>query len=392
MAKQKGKLFIVADNMEHCRKLGEFISDSGWQVSPFDDPNEAISHIKSENPAVVVVDLPLDIMQEKFGPLPSLDMDTAYVAILPEVDPRDVAKFFHNNASDVLIKPFGDKRFREAIDRASTHKSLLRQNSEYREKLELTNRELQESLRILELDQMAGRQVQHSLLPITPFKKGEYEIAHKIVPSLYLSGDFVGYNVIFDRYMVFYVADVSGHGASSAFLTVLLKFILNRILRRHTAKNDLSVMAKAPEGFIEHINKQIMALGLDKHLTIFSACIDMQQNILRYSVAAHMPMPILVSDGKVQVLPGKGKPVGIFSDCTWEVQEIVLPEKFSMVMVSDGVLEFLPGKSLKDKEQYLADVIAKSDSSIDAICAGLGILDVKDAPDDVTVLTLRRGY
>jgi len=391
MAKN-GKIFIVSDSLENCRVLEEHLTNTDWHVSQFDDPDKAIDSINVEHPAVVVVDLPLLLMKEKFGSLPSLDLDTAYVAILPEVNPREVAKFFHNNVSDVLIKPFADKRFCQAIDRASKFKSLVRQNREYREQLEQANRELQDSLRILELDQMAGRQVQNSLLPITPLKKGEYEIAHRIVPSLYLSGDFVGYNVIFDRYMVFYVADVSGHGASSAFLTILLKFIFNRILRRHASENDLSVMAKAPEGFIEHINKQIMALDLDKHMTIFSACIDMERNILRYSVAAHMPMPVFISDGDVRMLPGKGKPVGIFSDCTWEVEEIALPEKFAMVMVSDGVLEVLPGKTLKEKEQYISETIAKSDTSIEDICEGLGINQVTDAPDDVTVLTLRRGY
>jgi phosphoserine phosphatase RsbU/P len=391
MAK-KGKIFIVSDSLDNCRVLEEYLTNTDWNVSQFDDPDKAIDSIKVEHPAVVVVDLPVGVMQEKFGSLPSLDLDTAYVAILPEVNPREVAKFFHNNASDVLIKPFADKRFCQAIERASKFKSLIRQNREYREQLEQANRELQDSLRILELDQMAGRQVQNSLLPVTPLKKGDYEIAHRIVPSLYLSGDFVGYNVIFDRYMVFYVADVSGHGASSAFLTVLLKFIFNRILRRHTSENDVHVMAKAPEGFIEHINKQIMALDLDKHMTIFSACIDMEKNILRYSVAAHMPMPVFVSDGDVRMLPGKGKPVGIFSDCSWGVEEIALPEKFAMVMVSDGVLEVLPGKTLKEKEQYISETIAKSDASIEDICEGLGINQVKDAPDDVTVLTLRKGY
>lgn len=387
-----GNLFIVTDSLDGCRVLEQYLIDTSWRITQFDDPDQAIIQIKEQQPAVVVVDLPLDLMQQKFGSLPSLNLDTAYVAILPEVDPREVAKFFHNNVSDVLIKPFADKRFSQAIERASDFKSLIRQNREYREQLEQANRELQDSLRVLELDQMAGRQVQSSLLPVTPLKKGEYEIAHKIIPSLYLSGDFVGYNVIFDRYLVFYVADVSGHGASSAFLTVLLKFIFNRLLRRHTVKNDVSVMAKAPEGFIEHINKQIMALGLDKHLTIFAGSIDMERDILRYSVAAHMPMPVFVADGDVRMLPGKGKPVGIFSDCTWEIEEIALPKKFAMVTVSDGVLEFLPGKSLKEKEQYISETIANSDASLEDICEGLGINQVKDAPDDVTVLTLRRGY
>ncbi|TNE81770.1 MAG: response regulator [Gammaproteobacteria bacterium] len=389
---KNGKLFIVADNRDNCRELEALLGGTSWRVTCFDEPAAAIDAIKVDHPGVVVIDLPFSAIRDQLLALASPDRDVAYIMVLPEGDPRQVVELFHQNVSDVVIKPFTGERFRQAVERASSCKSLLVQNRLYREQLEQANRELEESLRILEVDQMAGRQVQHSLLPVTPLHHGDYEIAHRIVPSLFLSGDFVGYNVVFDRYMVLYVADVSGHGASSAFLTVLLKFILNRILRRHIMRNDFDAMARAPHGFIEHINRQIMALGLDKHLTLFSASIDMESNILRYSVAAHMPTPVFFSDGDVRTLPGKGKPVGIFPDATWDVQEIVLPEKFAMVIVSDGVLEFLPGDSYREKEQYLADTIANSDTSMESICEGLGINEVRDVPDDVTVLTVRRGY
>ncbi len=389
---KNGKLYIVADNQQSCRELESHLAGTSWRVSCFDEPSAAIAAIKVDHPGVVVVDLPVSPLRTQLVKMASMDMDVAYVVVVPESDPREVVELFHQNASDVVIKPFTSERFCGAVERASSCKNLMVQNRLYREQLEKANRELEESLRILEVDQMAGRQVQHSLLPVTPLYHGEYEIAHRIVPSLYLSGDFVGYNVIFDRYMVFYVADVSGHGASSAFLTVLLKFILNRILRRHISRNDMAAMGKAPEGFIESINRQIMALGLDKHLTMFSASIDMEKNILRYSVAAHMPTPVFVSNGDVRSLPGKGKPIGIFPDVSWDVQEIALPEKFAMVIMSDGVLEFLPGGSYREKEQFIADTIAASDTSIESICEGLGVDKVKDAPDDVTVLTIRRGY
>ena len=386
----KDDLFIVSDSLDNCRILEEDLVDTCWQVTQFEDTSKAVAAIKKKRPAVVALDLPLGLMQDKFFALLSLDLTTAYIAILPEVNPREVAKFFHQNASDVLVKPFAENRFQEAIERASEFKSLIRQNLEYRQQLEQVNRDLNDSLRLLELDQIAGSQIQNSLLPITPLQKDKYEIAYRISPSLYLSGDFVGYNVLYDRYLVFYVADVSGHGSSSAFLTVLLKFVFNRILKRHKANKDLDAMSMAPKGFIEHINRQIMALGLDKHLTIFAGSLDMQKNILRYSVASHMPLPVLISNGSVQTLKGRGKPVGIFSQCSWKVQEIALPDKFLLALVSDGVLELLPGRSLKEKEKFISDSIFQSDESIEDICERLGINQVKDAPDDVTVLTLRK--
>jgi len=388
----KGDLLIVSDSLHNCRLLEERLTGNDWRVFQSDDPNKAITEIKTKPPAVVVLDLPLELMHAKFSDLLSIDLEleTAFIIILPEVNPREVAKFFHSNASDVLIKPFAENRFQEAIERASEFKSLVRLNLEYRQKLEKANRELSDSLRLLELDQLAGSQIQNSLLPTTPLRKDNYEIAYRIAPSLYLSGDFVGYNILYDRYLVFYVADVSGHGSSSAFLTVLLKFVFNRILKRHKANKDLELISQAPKGFIEHINRQIMALDLDKHLTIFAGSLDMQKNILRYSVASHMPMPVLISDGTVKTLKGRGKPVGIFSECSWEVEELELPDKFLLALVSDGVLELLPGQSLKDKEKFISESIFQPDDSIEGICERLGINKAKDAPDDVTVLTLRK--
>jgi serine phosphatase RsbU (regulator of sigma subunit) len=245
-------------------------------------------------------------------------------------------------------------------------------------------------LHLLELDQIAGNQIQNSLLPKTPFKKNKYQIAYRISPSLYLSGDFVGYNILYDRYLVFYVADVSGHGSSSAFLTVLLKFIFNRILKRHKVNKDLEVMAQAPKGFIEHINREVMALELDKHLTIFAGSLDTKSNKLRYAAASHMPMPLVISKDKATILKGRGKPVGIFDDAVWEVEEVDLPDKFLLTLVSDGVLEIFPDKSLKEKEKIISQSILDSDGSIEDICKKLGLSDIKDIPDDVTLLTIRK--
>ena len=61
-------------------------------------------------------------------------------------------------------------------------------------------------------------------------------------------------------------------------------------------------------------------------------------------------------------------------------------------MVSDGVLELLPGNSPKEKEKFISDSVSQSDESIEDICERLGVSKTKkDAPDDVTVLTLRKG-
>jgi serine phosphatase RsbU (regulator of sigma subunit) len=387
------KLFIVGQHTELYRQCSDYLLGSGWDVEVFHDYDHAKSAIRAEigGSAMVLLDVPLSDV-DAFRVLSGPDSTHAFIVALENPSANEVATCYRNDATDVLIKPFDRNALLKSIERSLKYQKLLVENRGYREQLEAANRTLQDSLSILEMDQIAGRQVQQSMLPATPMRVRDYEIAHFIVPSLYLSGDFVGYHVVFDRYLVFYAADVSGHGASSAFLTVLLRFLLTRILRGHVRKDDREAMERSPQGFVEYINRQILAIGIDKHMTMFAASIDMDRNVLRYAVGAHMPMPVLLHEGQAEVIEGKGKPLGIFENAEWPVREVPLPEKFALVLTSDGVLEVLPGEELDDKEAFMLSSIAASDTSIKSVCEKLGISELKNAPDDVTVLTVRKGY
>ena len=385
------QLFIVGQNTELYRQWSSYLVDTDWDISVFTDIEAAKEAVAGRNPGVVLLDIPMPDMHG-FRFLGGLDSRTAFIPVLDNPSPMEVASCYRGDATDILINPFDKQALLRGIERSTKYQKLLIANSNYKQQLEQANRDLQDNLRILEMDQQAGRQVQQSMLPPTPQRYRDYEIAHFIVPSLYLSGDFVAYHVIFNRYLVFYAADVSGHGASSAFLTVLLRFLMTRTLRRHVDNNGREAMARAPEGFVEYINKQILAIGVDKHLTMFAGSIDMECNVLRYAVGAHMPMPVLIQDGNVELMEGKGKPLGIFEDIEWPVIERQLPDKFALVLTSDGVLEVLPGDSLEDKESFMLSAVARSDTSVESVCEELQISELKDAPDDVTVLTVRRGY
>src|SRR5690606_9450838 len=86
----------------------------------------------------------------------------------------DVVALIRSGVVDVLLDPFSDHEFVETVNRVAGHKNLYLENLAYSEELEKTNRELKESLNILKMDQIAGRQVQKSLLPVSPLVHGEY--------------------------------------------------------------------------------------------------------------------------------------------------------------------------------------------------------------------------
>jgi len=219
------------------------------------------------------------------------------------------------------------------------------------------SRELRDVRIELERDQRAGQYIQMGMLPPNPMGIGHYRLQHRVEPSLILSGDFVDYFQITDRYFACYVADVSGHGASSAFVTVLLKNFSRRLRREYRPS-----MLTQPGEVLAWINNELIDQQIDKHVAMFFAVVDTQTDSLHYANAAHFPPAALVRDGELISLGQKGKPLGLFPALEFNSRTVEFPENSRLVVFSDGVLDLLPGSTLKDKEQQLATSIIKQQS------------------------------
>lgn len=396
MAKNKRALIVCADSTRRQVWI-EYLEALDWQVRCVDDVSGVEALIEEFLPVLLLLGFregehPADF-DEDFAQR-FRDSGLAVIPVLIRPGPEDVAASFRRGAIDVLIEPVTAADLEAAIERSGSFKNLYQENMDYRVQLERANRELRDSLNTLRMDQLAGRQVQFSILPRQPIRCSGYEVAHTIVPSLYLSGDFVGYNVVFDRYILFYFGDVSGHGASSAFVTVMLSFLLRQIRRRHVVERDMDALARAPEGLAEHMNKQMLAMDIDKHLTFFAGAIDVEKNTLRYTVSALMPQPMLAVAGAAQFLPGRGQPLGLVEEGQWVVEEIDLPEKSALIVASDGLLDGISGADLAEKENQLLAMAGEATGgeniSHTEVCAAFGIDAIKDAPDDVSILTVTR--
>ena len=148
------------------------------------------------------------------------------------------------------------------------------------------------------------------MLPVSPMQKSAYIFKHQIVPSVYLSGDFVEYVTVGNDHVVFFMADVSGHGASSAFVTVLMKNLTARMRSEYNRYNDVGILH--PADFLAQANAELLGTAIGKHATLFYGVLDVQKNQLTYSVAGALPLPILISDGQARYLEGEGAPIGLF--------------------------------------------------------------------------------
>lgn len=261
---------------------------------------------------------------------------------------------------------------------------VVEQNLEHR--LKIATVEAQEEavslFEQLERDQQSGFRVQQAMLPRSPLSIRGLTFTHQLYPSMIMSGDFIDYFELPDGRLLFYIADVSGHGASSAFITVLLKSLSHRLLE------DSNELVSTGD-ILEWFNSELLQWKLEQHVTMFLAIIDEKNNHLEYSNAAHFPGTILCHEKGVSFLEIGGRPLGLFDRPSYETYALSLPQEYCFVMFSDGVFEILPQKSLEDKEAHLLSVVKlHQQDDLDALIDDLGVLTASRIPDDIAVFTV----
>jgi serine phosphatase RsbU (regulator of sigma subunit) len=275
-----------------------------------------------------------------------------------------------------------------AIRRCLEQAQLRRANLQHREQLERANQDLLCKIHELEHDQQAGRYVQLKMLPATPKTFGDYQFSHQLIPSLLLSGDFVDYFLVGDSHVVFFIADVSGHGSSSAFVTVLLKNMFARKRSDFNHNNDNAILS--PLAMLGIANSNLMNTGIDKHATLCVGVIDLTTDQLRYSVAGHLPLPILSVNGCSEYLPGEGMPVGLFESAEFTERSLQLPENFVITLFTDGILDVVAAEGVIQQEQFLLTKLQGGFDNVGPVLQALELDDISGAPDDITVLVISK--
>ncbi|MDH4608924.1 two-component system response regulator RssB [Pseudomonas sp. BN102] len=391
MHNPSAKLLIIDDDEVVRASLAAYLEDSGFSVRQASNGLQGLQVFERDRPDLVICDLRMPQVDglELIRRISELESETPVIVVSGAGVMSDAVEALRLGAADYLIKPLEDLAVLEHSVRRALDRSALRlENRRYREKLEAANRELQASLHLLQEDQNAGRQVQMNMLPVTPWMVDGLRFAHQIIPSLYLSGDFVDYFRVDERRVAFYLADVSGHGASSAFVTVLLKFMTTRLL--YESRRNGTLPEFKPSEVLGHINRGLINCKLGKHVTMLGGVIDEQSGKLTYSIGGHLPLPVLYSEGKASYLAGKGLPVGLFDEASYDDHVIELPPAFSLTLLSDGILDLLPGNTLKDKEAALPDLVCEAGGSLDGLRQVFGLASLGEMPDDIALLVLSR--
>jgi serine phosphatase RsbU (regulator of sigma subunit) len=226
------------------------------------------------------------------------------------------------------------------------------------------------------------------MLPRSHLRFGSFEFSRELVPSTFLSGDFVDAFAIDQGRWGFYLADVAGHGVSSALVTVLLRTFVHRQLDDHARGRDESILH--PATLLEHLNEEISRDDLDKHLTIFYGVIDVTRDSLVYANAGHFPWPLLFDGHRTITLEQPAVPIGLMPGVHYREERLALPDELVLAAFSDGLLEVLPQHDLAAKDAYLRALFGRLEVTVEGVKETLHVDEHSGLPDDVAILLIKR--
>ena len=386
------RILVIEDDPLVRFNLLAFLEDSGFAVSQADNGGEGVRLARENAPDLVLCDLRMPGLDglEVLRTLHVEQPDLPLVAVSGTGVLGDAVDALRLGAWDFVTKPIQDMGVLEhAIGRTLDQARLVRENRRYQSELEQANRLLRDHVGRFEQDAIAGRVTQLLMMPPAQRQIGPYRFSRLLLPSLYLSGDFVDYFQIDRVHIGFFLADVSGHGVSSAFVTILLRSLVHRYLDQFRADGDRTILD--PARVLARLSADLLEQRLDKYLTILFGVIDWETGRLIYSNGGHCPNPVLLDGGIARFLEGRGPPVGLIPDAHFANLTLGLPPNHCLALFSDGVLDALTEPTRAAKRARLLAAVHRAGLDPEDVLDSLGLDPEGAYPDDIAILMAERG-
>jgi serine phosphatase RsbU (regulator of sigma subunit) len=217
-----------------------------------------------------------------------------------------------------------------------SEKNLLLANGKLKERHEeIANEQLQmiRKNEMIENDLLMARKIQESLMPASAPSKNigfYYKSMHA------LGGDFIDFIEISPSHLGIFISDVSGHGVTSAFITLMIKNLLGSDKR----------LLMHPEKLLNHLNDSLQEQTAGNFVTAFFGIYNKEKRELMYANAGHcLPYHIHEKGFDKLTTKSRGFPLGISSGKSFLKGHQYKTEKVSfkkgdiLFLYTDGLTE-----------------------------------------------------
>lgn len=161
-----------------------------------------------------------------------------------------------------------------------------------------------------------------------------FRIVSTNVPAARISGDCQNHFDLPDGRVIFYQADIAGHGIRAALLALSVQRILNA---GFCQTYDLIL---EPDAIISRLNNRLQSSSeVPEYFTIFLGILDKGSGHIDYCQAGHPRPAIIRTDGSIEWVGEGGFPVGMIPDAEYESGRLFLKPGDWLTITTDGVLE-----------------------------------------------------
>lgn len=335
MPVKQPKILIVDDTPTNVELLDGMLRAEGFLTMTANDGPAARAIARAELPDLILLDvmMPGESGFETCAALKSdpLTVDTPIIFLSALNDVKNKVKGLKIGGVDYVSKPVHGE---EVLARVRVHLRI----SENNRAVASGHR-----ARIQEL-----RDAQQAIL-VRPEDCPEASFAVYFEPLEGAGGDF--YDVVSVDADVFgyFVADVSGHGASAAFLTSAIKALLRQY----------SGPLFSPEDTMRGVDSVMrQMLGEEQYLTACYAHLNRRTRRLSVVSAGHPPLIVVRVSGKVNAAEMDSDPLGMFSALVLQRKDLRVSPGDRFFLYSDGLIESSPGGGRREGTDRLMDACA----------------------------------
>jgi sigma-B regulation protein RsbU (phosphoserine phosphatase) len=311
------RILVVDDEAGMLRSV-ERVLGQDYKVSSTRSPREAVGLARGFKPDLAILDIQMPEMDgfQLMEELRALDPEVDVILMTGTIHELDakLIRAIRKDAFYFLQKPFDRGVLLSLVERC----------------LELKRLECSNQQHMLRMEKELGdaRAFQQSVLPPRFGKVGGISVFAHYVPCSELAGDFYDYVGLSPDGAAILVADVSGHGASAAMLTGIVK----------SAFHSASTERYEPACVVERVANGIRAFGHHHFITLI--CARVRHGSLDFVNAGHPPGIISSLETAAALLEGTGPMISPALSCSWEQHTIQVNRGSDrIVLFTDAIIE-----------------------------------------------------
>ncbi len=314
-----GTVAVVDDDPVNLQVLINVLSSEGYIVRTFANGQEVLDYLGTEIPDCLILDVMLPLMSgfEVCGII--REKYTTYqlpvIMLTARTRLKDLVDGLEFGANDYLTKPVN----REELITRVRNLVTLKQSVIHHNELSIIKHDLE----------MAHEIHSAVILKKIPDIEG-FELAVRFKSMIELGGDFYDVIDIDKRNAGFFVADVSGHGISSAIICTMLKMSFDYNRDKLTSPGELFCS----------LNQSLFGQMHDNYITGVYAWIDRKNKRICHVNAGHWPI-LIIREGRDEVIAerGMGTPFGWLKDIEYKEISEELEKGDRIIFYTDGLIE-----------------------------------------------------